>query len=97
LKCLVRGGRIVTCGATIGDQPPADTSGNCRFSGRPSVTRTNSQRWSNGAEQGVLFLLIDVRYPLDQLRAALAHLESGTQFGKIAIDIEPGAPFIVLP
>jgi len=24
LKCLVRGGRIVTCGATIGDQPPAD-------------------------------------------------------------------------
>jgi NADPH:quinone reductase-like Zn-dependent oxidoreductase len=24
LKCFVRGGRIVTCGATIRDQPPAD-------------------------------------------------------------------------
>ena len=24
LKSLVRGGRLVTCGATTGDQPPAD-------------------------------------------------------------------------
>jgi NADPH:quinone reductase-like Zn-dependent oxidoreductase len=37
--------------------------------------------------QGRLRPLIGVRDGLDQMHAALAHLQSGEHFGKIAIDI----------
>jgi D-arabinose 1-dehydrogenase-like Zn-dependent alcohol dehydrogenase len=37
--------------------------------------------------EGRVVPAIDARYPLAQVRAALSHLESGTQFGKIAIDM----------
>jgi len=36
---------------------------------------------------GRLLPPIDARYPLDRVCAAFSHLESGAQFGKIAIDI----------
>jgi hypothetical protein len=60
LKCPVRGGRIVTYGATIRDQPPADLRrvlyGNCRFLGRPTAIPMNSQHCSDGSRKDVLFL-----------------------------------------
>ncbi|MGZ3325227.1 MAG: zinc-binding dehydrogenase [Xanthobacteraceae bacterium] len=91
LKCLVRGGRIVTCGATIGDQPPADLR---RIFIRQlqifGSTLGNPDEFSELLEwcaAGRLLPPIDARYPLDAVGAALSHLESGAQFGKIAIDI----------
>jgi NADPH:quinone reductase-like Zn-dependent oxidoreductase len=91
LKCLVRGGRIVTCGATIGDQPPADLR---RIFIRQlqifGSTLGNPDEFSSLIEwcsDGRLLPLIDARYPLDQICAAFSHLESGAQFGKVAIDI----------
>jgi len=91
LKCLVRGGRIVTCGATIGDQPPADLR---RIFIRQlqifGSTLGNPDEFSGLLEwcsDGRLLPSIDARYPLDQICAAFSHLESGAQLGKIAIDI----------
>jgi NADPH:quinone reductase-like Zn-dependent oxidoreductase len=91
LKCLVRGGRIVTCGATIGDQPPADLR---RIFIRQlqifGSTLGNPDELSGVLEwcsQGRLRPPIDARYKLDETHAALSRLESGSQFGKTAIDI----------
>lgn len=91
LKCLVRGGRIATCGATIGDQPPADLR---RVFIRQlqmfGSTLGNPDEFSALLEwcaKGRLRPPIDARYKLDDIHAALSHLESGTQFGKIAVDI----------
>ncbi len=91
LKCLVRGGRIVTCGATIGDQPPADLR---RIFIRQlqifGSTLGNPDEFLSLLEwcsDGRLLPPIDARYPLDRVCAAFSHLESGAQFGKIAIDI----------
>ncbi|MBI5260721.1 MAG: zinc-binding dehydrogenase [Bradyrhizobium sp.] len=91
LKCLVRGGRIATCGATIGDQPPADLR---RVFIRQlqifGSTLGNPDEFSSLIEwcaQSRIRPPIDARYKLDDVHAALSHLESGTQFGKIAVDI----------
>jgi NADPH:quinone reductase-like Zn-dependent oxidoreductase len=91
LKCLVRGGRIVTCGATMGDQPPADLR---RIFIRQlqifGSTLGNPDEFLSLLEwcgQGRLRPAIDARYTLDQTHRALSHLESGKQFGKIAIEI----------
>ncbi|WP_088283081.1 zinc-binding dehydrogenase [Ideonella sp. A 288] len=91
LKSVVRGGRIVTCGATAGDQPPADLRrvfirqlqifGSTL--GDPGELR-DLLAW---CRQGRLRPVIDARYRLDDVHQALTHLESGTQFGKIALDI----------
>jgi NADPH:quinone reductase-like Zn-dependent oxidoreductase len=37
--------------------------------------------------QGRVRPVIDARYPLEAVHAAFDHLASGTQFGKIAIEI----------
>jgi len=91
LKCLVRGGRIVTCGATIGDQPPADLRRvfirQLQIFGSTLGNPDEFAALLDWCAEGRLVPSIDVRYPLHQIRAALSHLESGEQFGKIAIDI----------
>lgn len=92
MKSLVRGGRLVTCGATTGDQPPADlrrifirqlqifgsTLGNFdKFRDLLSLVARTGLR-----------PLIDSEFSLDQAHAALTRLESGEQFGKVAICID---------
>ncbi len=92
MKSLVRGGRLVTCGATSGDQPPADirrifirqlqifgsTLGNFdEFRDLLSLTQRTGLR-----------PVIDSEFPLGQTHAALSRLEAGEQFGKIAIRID---------
>jgi NADPH:quinone reductase-like Zn-dependent oxidoreductase len=91
LKCLVRGGRIVTCGATTGDQPPADLR---RIFFRQlqifGSTLGNPDEFANLLEwcaQGRLRPPIGARHGLDDIHTALSQLESGEQLGKIAIDI----------
>jgi NADPH:quinone reductase-like Zn-dependent oxidoreductase len=91
MKSLVRGGRLVTCGATSGDQPPADlrrifirqlqilgsTLGNLHeFAALLALVERSAMR-----------PVIDAEYPMDQAHAALDHLAAGERFGKIAIRI----------
>ena len=93
MKSLVRGGRLVICGATSGDQPPADLR-------RIFIRQLQILGSTLGDfhEFGALLALtgrsglqpvIDARYPLDQAHAALDRLASGEQFGKIAVTIDP--------
>jgi len=91
LKCLVRGGRIALCGATIGDQPPADLKRvfirQLQIFGSTLGNPDEFAELISWCEQGRVRPPIDLRFPLDKVPDALAHLESGAQFGKIAIDI----------
>jgi NADPH:quinone reductase-like Zn-dependent oxidoreductase len=91
LRCLVRGGRIVTCGATIGDQPPADLRRifirQLQIFGSTLGNPDEFLGLLEWCEAGRLMPPIDTHYSLGEIHAALSHLESGTQFGKIAIDI----------
>jgi NADPH:quinone reductase-like Zn-dependent oxidoreductase len=91
LKSLARGGRIVTCGATTGDQPPADLRRlfirQLQVFGSTLGTLGEFQHLLNFVGRTGLTPVIGARYPLEQMHAALDHLESGTQFGKIAVTI----------
>ena len=91
MKSLVRGGRLVTCGATTGDQPPADIR---RIFIR-QLQILGSTLGDLGEFGDLLSLVhrrdlkpvIDSKFPLDNVHAALDRLESGHQFGKIVVNI----------
>jgi NADPH:quinone reductase-like Zn-dependent oxidoreductase len=91
LKSLVRGGRIVTCGATSGDQPPADLRRlfirQLQVLGSTLGTLGEFGDLLTACEQRSIRPVIDSTYPLDETRTALSRLESGTQFGKVAVDV----------
>ena len=92
MKSLVRGGRLVTCGATTGDQPGADLR---RLFVR-QLQIFGSSLGSLGEFRDLLAFVehtglrpvIDSEYPLDEVHAALDRLESGAQFGKVVLRIE---------
>lgn len=89
MKSLVRGGRLVTCGATSGDQPPADL--------RRIFIRQLQILGSTGGDlaefrdllgfvagHGIV-QVIDSSFPLERVHEALSRLESGQQFGKVGL------------
>jgi NADPH:quinone reductase-like Zn-dependent oxidoreductase len=91
LRSLVRGGRIVTCGATSGDQPPADL--------RRVFIRQLQVLGSTLGNPGELAQVLAVRarpaapgdrpqLPAGAGARGLSHLESGAQFGKIALSLD---------
>lgn len=95
MKSLVRGGRLVTCGATTGDQPPADIR---RIFIR-QLQVLGSTMGDLGEFRDLLSLVqrsglkpvIDSEFALDNVHGALDRLESGKQFGKVIIHIGSGA------
>lgn len=89
LKSLVRGGRLVTCGATSGDQPGADLR-------RLFIRQLQvfGSTLGNLAEFRALLAActatglrphIDRRYALDEVHAALDRLDRQEQAGKLAL------------
>lgn len=91
LKSLVRGGRIVTCGATTGDQPPADLRRifirQLQIFGSTLGDLDEFRDLLAFAQRAALRPVICSRYPMGDVHAALDQLEAGHQFGKIAITI----------
>lgn len=91
MKSLVRGGRLVTCGATTGDQPGADLRRlfirQIQVIGSTLGDLHEFADLLKACEGGRLRPVIDSRHPLDRVHAALDRLESGEQFGKVAIEI----------
>jgi len=91
MKSLVRGGRLVTCGATTGDMPGADLRR--LFIRQLQVLGSTLGDLSEMADllascaRAPLQPVIDSRYPLDDVHAALSRLESGQQFGKVVIEL----------
>ncbi len=91
MKSLVRGGRLVTCGATSGDQPPADLR---RIFIRQlqilGSTLGNLQEFKDllaFCEQHQIRPVIDRVYPMDQVHEALDVMSRAEQFGKLALDL----------
>lgn len=93
MKSLVRGGVLVTCGATTGDQPGADLRR--LFIRQISVmgsTLGNPQELRDlvtFCEHHAIQPVIDSEWPLADTHQALSRLESGRQFGKVALVMSP--------
>ena len=96
LRCLRRGGRLVTCGATSGAEVGLD------------VRRLFWHHWSilgstmgNAAEyaevvrrlgKGELRPVVDRVYPWEQAPAAFERLAKGEQFGKVVVEVGAAEP-----
>ena len=89
LKSAVRGGRIVTCGATSGDQPGADLRRvfirQLQIFGSTLGNLAELQDLVRFCALHNLRPLIDQVFSMDQAHAALDRLASGQQFGKVAL------------
>ena len=92
MKSLVRGGRLVTCGATSGDQPGADLRRlfirQLRVIGSTLGTVAELHELLAFCQRHGLRPVIEQAFALDDVHAALDRLESGQQFGKIALTID---------
>ena len=92
LKCLVRGGRIVTCGATTGDQPGADLRRlfirQLQVIGSTLGTPGELQDLLAWCAQGKVRPVVARTFPLAQIHEALALFEDNRQFGKVALTME---------
>jgi NADPH:quinone reductase-like Zn-dependent oxidoreductase len=91
LKSLVRGGRIITCGATTGDAPSADLRRmfirQLQVIGSTHGTFVEFSDMLSACERGLFKPVIDTRYAMEDVHSGLDRLESGQQFGKIGIEI----------
>lgn len=91
LKSLVRGGRIVTCGATSGDQPGADLRRvfirQLQIYGSTLGNLSELHELVQFCARHRLRPIIDRVYPMEQVHAAFDRLASGEQFGKLALRI----------
>lgn len=90
LRSLAMGGRIVTCGSTSGVK--AEISMPRLFFRHASLmgsTMGNASEFEallKAIDQGMR-PVVDAVYPLDEVQAALTHLDSAEQFGKIVLSI----------
>jgi NADPH:quinone reductase-like Zn-dependent oxidoreductase len=86
---LARNGRLVTCGATIGNQVALDV--NVLFGRHLSLLGSWMGRRAELIEalkfvaSGAIVPVVDVAMPLAEARAAHERLEAGKQFGKIVL------------
>ncbi len=89
LKCLVRAGRLVTCGATIGAKVTLDL--NVLFGRHLSLlgswmgTRSEMLAVLGPLADGRLRPVVDTVLPLEQARAAHERIESREHFGKVVL------------
>jgi NADPH:quinone reductase-like Zn-dependent oxidoreductase len=95
LKSLVRGGRLVTCGATTGDQPPADIRRifirQLQILGSTMGSLSEFGDLLSLVQRSGLKPVIDSEVALGDVHGALDRLESGAQFGKIVVNIAGSA------
>ncbi len=91
LRSVVRGGRIVTCGATTGDQPGADLRRvfirQLQIYGSTLGNLAELHDLVRFCAQHALRPVMDRVYPMQEAHAALDRLASGQQFGKVAMSI----------
>jgi len=91
LRCLSKGGRLVTCGATTG--PLVETDVRRLFWNQYTImgsTMGNAAEYRDVVSQlaaGRLRPIVDRVFPLTEARAGFERLQRGDQLGKIAITI----------
>lgn len=91
LRCLGRGGRLVTCGATTGPNVSLDLRRVFWYQWRLlGVTMGNDAEYREIVRRlgaGELRPVVDRVFPFAEARAAFERLARGEQFGKIAVEI----------
>ena len=90
LKCLRRGGKLVTCGATTGN-PREDLRrifwNQLQIFGSSMGNRQEFADMINHVNKHKLKPLVDRSFPLDKASEALTILEAGQQMGKLVLKI----------
>jgi NADPH:quinone reductase-like Zn-dependent oxidoreductase len=91
VRCLARGGRLVTCGATTGHDAKLDLRHlfarqlsfiGSYMGGKPELLRASDLFFA-----GRFSPVVDRTFPLAQAADAHRHLEASGQFGKIVLEI----------
>lgn len=91
LKSVVRGGRIINCGATTGADPSAELQRifirQLRIYGSTLGNKEEFRAMLVAAERDDFAPVIDRVYEMDAVHEALARMERGEQFGKLALRV----------
>ena len=91
LKCLSRGGRLVTCGATTGYDARIDLrflfTRQYSLMGSYMGTKAELLRAAQFFFAGQLRPAVDRTFPLAEAAAAQTYLEEGKQFGKVVLEV----------
>jgi NADPH:quinone reductase-like Zn-dependent oxidoreductase len=91
LKCLARGGRLVTCGATTGYDARIDLrflfARQYSLMGSYMGTKAELLRAARFFFSGQLRPAVDRTFALEDAAAAQQHLEAGKQFGKVVLEV----------
>ncbi|WP_407146724.1 zinc-binding dehydrogenase [Bradyrhizobium sp. ORS 86] len=89
LRSLRRGGRLVTCGATTGSNPPADLQRvfirQLEVYGSTGGSIAEFRQLLDVFNRGLIRPVIDSSFRMADAPAALARLASGAQFGKVSL------------
>ncbi len=89
LKSLRRGGRLVTCGATTGANPPADLQRvfirQLEIYGSTGGSVGEFRQLLNVFNRGLVKPCIDLTLRMADIRAAFDRLSSGAHFGKVSL------------
>ena len=91
LAALVKGGRLVTCGATAGANPQTDIRrifwNHLKIFGSTLGSREEFRQLLGFMQASRVRPIIDQIFPLKETAAAQRRLEEGKQFGKIVLQI----------
>lgn len=89
LRSLRRGGRLVTCGATTGSNPPADLQRvfirQLEIYGSTGGSIGEFRQLLDVFNRGLVRPVIDSTFKMTEIRSALDRLASGAQFGKVSL------------
>ncbi|MGH7568588.1 MAG: zinc-binding dehydrogenase [Gemmatimonadales bacterium] len=91
LRCLAKGGRIVTCGATTGPKVVTDVRrlfwNQYTILGSTMGSATEYEEIVRQLGQGHLRPIVDRVFPLAEARRAFERLEQGAQLGKVVVAV----------
>jgi NADPH:quinone reductase-like Zn-dependent oxidoreductase len=89
LRSLRRGGRLVTCGATSGSNPPADLQRlfirQLEIYGSTGGSLSEFRQLLDVFNRGLVKPVADTTFKMADIRSAFEHLASGAQFGKVSL------------
>ena len=92
LKSLRRGGRLVTCGATSGSNPPADLQRvfirQLEIYGSTGGSVGEFRQLLDVFARGLVTPVIDSTFAMSDIRAAFDRLDRGAQFGKVSLVVK---------
>ena len=93
IRCLTRGGRVVTVGGTKSYDCAIQVNHvfhkELSIIGSNAATKRDLEQMMPFLADGRLKCVIDSVYPLQEAAAAHRYLEAGKQFGKVVLKVEP--------